>query len=143
MTFSMGADQNLRGQLVTALSRFLNGVSTLDSLQDWLLSHLQAILDSDDALVIQAADDLDAALMQLGEQLLDEATLLSRVKSWEACLQTISVDVSDRQEAAHVALATDSSISATIFSKLEYPPPTLRPSLEFGGRRSAECTQLS
>jgi len=141
-TFSMGSDQTLRDELATALSRFLNGVCTLDSFQEYLLSHLQAILDSKDALAIEVANELDADLIQLSERLIDDTAFLNRVQSWEARLRTVLVELFDQQE-KEFAVAATSFVSKTIERKLEHPL-TLRPSLGFGEERwSGVCTQLS
>ena len=132
MTFSMSA-HDLRNQLATVLNRFSIGASALDEVQSWLLAHLQAILDSQDALAIEAANELDSDLVQLGEQLIDEATFFGRIETWLSRLQTISPDFVGQQEGMRIT--TDSSVSETIVRELNVPQPMnldLRVSFVFG-----------
>ncbi len=78
-------------ELLSNLNRYLIGQSSLRDLEAWLLGSLQHLLDSGDARVIEAANHLDADLVQLGEGVIDEVTLRGRLEGWFHQLETISV----------------------------------------------------
>ena len=68
MTVSMDhRDSDMRSKLLTALSQFLVGASSLDDLQSWVLSNLQMVLESGDSVAIDAVNELDADFVELGE----------------------------------------------------------------------------
>lgn len=69
-------------QLQTALNLSLAGYSDLQALEQWLLSNLQAILDSGDAVAISVANQLDADLVEFSEGLIDELTLREHLESY-------------------------------------------------------------
>ena len=130
MTSSMGT-HDLQNQLAEVLDRFSIGASDLDEVQSWLLAHLQAILDSQDALAIEVANELDSDLVQLGEQLIDEATLFRRIESWLSKLRTISADLVGQE----ARIVMDSHVTETIAREFNVSPPInldLRVSLVFG-----------
>jgi hypothetical protein len=66
-------DVNMLEQLRAKVAEYLQGSIPLDRLEDWLISHLQTILDSGDEGAIKSADTLDAALVRLHEGLISEA----------------------------------------------------------------------
>ena len=78
-------------QLRRRIDRYLEGHSSLQQLEEWLLSHLQQILDSGDATAIEIANKLDADLVELGEGLTDQGTLQQRLQSYLRGAETIQV----------------------------------------------------
>ena len=83
----------MRSRFVTVLNGFLLGSESLADLQNWLLSNLQTILDSGDSAAIEAANELDSDLIELGERLIDENVFIGRVERWVNKLQTVSVEM--------------------------------------------------
>ncbi|PIU54908.1 MAG: hypothetical protein COS88_06120, partial [Chloroflexi bacterium CG07_land_8_20_14_0_80_51_10] len=77
--------QELRQQILL----YLNGHCTLRYLESWVLSNLQRILDSGDEEAIEMANLIDADLVELGEGLVDEKTLLEHLESLLSRYETI------------------------------------------------------
>ena len=78
-------------QLLTHVEYYLNDDCTLEDLETWLLSNLQAILDSGDEKAIQVANQIDADLVELGEGLIDYETLRGNLQSFISERDTIPV----------------------------------------------------
>ena len=94
MTVSMDhRDSDMRSKLLTALSQFLVGASSLDDLQSWVLSNLQMVLESGDSVAIDAVNELDADFVELGEQLIEYSDFIGSVERWMNRLQTTSLEI--------------------------------------------------
>ncbi len=65
--------------LCNQINKYLDGEQNLDHLESWLVGNLQNILDSNDKTAQAIADELDADFVWLGEGLVDEADLRSRL----------------------------------------------------------------
>lgn len=78
--------------LLVQFDRYLTGRTSLRDLEGWLVSNLQQILDSGDETAIQAANQIDVDLVEFGEGLIDEATLVERIASWARLVETVSVN---------------------------------------------------
>ncbi len=78
-------------ELLTHVEHYLNDDCTLEDLETWLLSKLQAILDSGDEEAIQVANQIDADLVELGEGLIDHETLRDNLQSFISERDTIPV----------------------------------------------------
>jgi hypothetical protein len=72
----------LRSHLVALLERYLNQQSSVGQVGEWLLGHLQEILDSGDRQAIHLANQVDADLVELSEGLLDETLLRERFQHY-------------------------------------------------------------
>ena len=70
---------SLRAELYAELSRCLSGATDAAALEDWVVAHLQLILDSGDAAAISLADELDVSLVELGEGIVSPAAFLERL----------------------------------------------------------------
>jgi len=101
----------LRDHLITKAQRYLAGAISREDLTQWLLSHLQDILDSGDERAITLANQIDADLVELSEEIIDDSLFRQRLEHYLAS-QTVS-DVSCFQ----VASRTDSETNV-IFSPL-------------------------
>ena len=92
MTLSIGIGAyNMRNEFASILSKFLDSSVSLIEMQEWLLAHLQAILDSGDIIAIDAANEIDADLMSLGGDVIDEATFIRHLYGFRDKLQTVSI----------------------------------------------------
>jgi hypothetical protein len=89
----------LRSEFVTRLEHFLSGSMTLVELQEWVLANLQAILDSGDSTIIEAANKIDADLIGINEGLIDESSFMETLHGLRDKLQTIDVKFSELQPA--------------------------------------------
>ncbi len=83
----------MRRKLLKELYRYTAGSISIADLQNWLLSHLQEVLDSEDPVAIDAANSLDSGLVELGEHLIEEADFSRRAQRWIGKLETTSGDV--------------------------------------------------
>lgn len=104
----------LRSHLLDSLKRYLDQETSLQELGEWLLSHLQEILDSGDHDTIRLANQVDADLVEFSEGLIDEATLREHLDSYVRLQQTLSFTFpefqpcpSDVQTATGVKTITD------------------------------------
>lgn len=73
----------LRAELYAELSRYLFGAIDAATLEDWVVAHLQLILDSGDAAAISLADELDVSLVELGEGIISPAAFRERLARLE------------------------------------------------------------
>lgn len=67
--------------LRTALNQYVNREIDLGAFEDWVISHLQAILDSHDQPSIDIAQNLDARFIELGEDLITEDEFFNEAQS--------------------------------------------------------------
>ena len=68
-----------RAELYAELSRCLSGATDAAALEDWVVAHLQLILDSGDAAALSLADELDVSLVELGEGIISPAAFRERL----------------------------------------------------------------
>ena len=80
----------LRSHLLASLEQHLNQQTSLHEVGEWLLAHLQEILDSGDQQAIHLANQVDADLVELNEGLIDETILRERFQSYLASDRTAS-----------------------------------------------------
>ena len=66
--------------LLTNILCYLDGHCSLHKLEVWLLANLQSILDSGDNASIEIANYLDADLIQYGEGLIEEGSVVERLR---------------------------------------------------------------
>ena len=76
-------------QLLSYIHRYLDVACTLRDFETWLFSNLQRILDSGDDKVIETANQIDADLVELGEDLIDEATFRERLEGYVSACETV------------------------------------------------------
>jgi hypothetical protein len=79
--------------LLNELNRYANGLITWRDLETWLVSHLQAILDSGDSRAIELANEMDGRLVDLGEHLTTEEEFRQSVEALVRIGETIVVPV--------------------------------------------------
>lgn len=96
----------LRSHLLDSLKRYLDEQASLQELGDWLLSHLQEILDSRDHDAIRLANQVDADLVEFSEGLIDEATLREHLDGYVRLQQTLLCTFSEVQPRSSVVTAT-------------------------------------
>lgn len=70
---------SLPAELYIELRRYLSGAIDAAALEDWVVAHLQLILDSGDTAAIGLADELDVSLVELGEGIIDAAAFRERL----------------------------------------------------------------
>ena len=71
-------------ELLDKANAYLLGVLSLRDLEDWLVSHLQETLESGDSTAIDIANHLDADLVQLDEDIINESILRQRLQQYTA-----------------------------------------------------------
>ncbi|MCD6599649.1 MAG: hypothetical protein J7L19_03660 [Dehalococcoidia bacterium] len=106
-------------ELLNQIEGHQNTDSTLRDLQTWLLSNLQNILDSGDTVAIDIANQIDADLVQLGEDVIDEKTLQERLERYRSSMETILIDLPKQH---HDIPST--SVNETIRSQVDLSPVT-------------------
>ena len=73
-----------RERLMAQLERYLNEQCSLEEVDTWVMAHLQAILDSGDPKAIDITNEVDADIIEVGEGLIDDATLRERFQHYLA-----------------------------------------------------------
>jgi hypothetical protein len=109
-------------QLLNHVERYLNDHCTVQDLEAWVLSNLQGILDSGDEAAIEVANQVDADLVELGEGLIDEATLREHLQSFISLRDTIPI-VSPEMGPHATSHAT--AAVKTIRNRVEVPGPVV------------------
>jgi hypothetical protein len=102
--------------IAEALKLYIGGQITVRSLETWLVSHLQAILDSSDQSAIQLVNSVDADLVELREGILNEITLEARISQYLQSLETVSVSLVEPR-----AYDIIESVSRTVRRWVEVP----------------------
>lgn len=69
----------MRNTFLDTLDGFLSGELSLDALQGWMLSNLQSIINSGDDEMIEAANAMDATIVDLGEGIVGDQELTDQV----------------------------------------------------------------
>lgn len=88
----------LRTHLVARIQRYLNNEISRQALGEWLLSNLQNILDSGDERTITLANHIDADLVELSEDIIEDSLFRQRLEHYLAsqtpsdinCFQIVS-----------------------------------------------------
>lgn len=107
-------------ELLYQVESYLNGKCTLKDLEGWLLSNLQAILDSSDEKAVSLADELDADLVELGEGLIDETTLRGRLESRIKSMETLSFSFPETERSETIRAEANEK---TLTIKWQEPKP--------------------
>ena len=108
----------MRDQLLNQTYHYLDRRGSLRDLETWLLSNLQVILDGGDETAIEMANQMDADLIELGEGIIDEATLGERLESYARLLETVPHVFSETERTAIDHATVDVE---TLKSRLEVP----------------------
>ena len=69
----------LHDQILEQLKQFEYGLVDEKKLEEWVLSHLQQILDSGENRAIELANDLDALFIQEGEGIISSAEIRQNI----------------------------------------------------------------
>ena len=105
-------------ELLNRIDSYLLGQSTLQYLEEWLLSNLQNILDSADQKTIDLANKIDADLVELAEGLMEESTIREYLQSYLMDSQTIPINYNLTSSTDELAYITASTAVTT--KKLEF-----------------------
>jgi hypothetical protein len=95
-------------RLLNELNRYANGLITRRQLETWLVSHLQAILNSGDSRAIEVANEIDGRLMELGEDLTTEEEFRQSIEAVVRIGETIVVSAA----VAQGAIANETTIGS-------------------------------
>ena len=79
-------------ELLNKIDSYLRGDTDLLGLEDWVVGHLQDVLDSGDETAIDIANRIDADLIEFGEGLLDTPSLNNRLQRYLYNAQTIEYE---------------------------------------------------
>jgi len=83
----------MTSEIVAELDRCLSGAVSLDELEQWIVSNLQATMDTKDGKAIALIDDVDALLMQSRNGEIDELDLVESMDALVRLQQTIQRSV--------------------------------------------------
>jgi len=89
-------------------------------LEQWLVTHLQEILDSQDRTAIELANQVDAALVEFSAGVLDEVALRQRLDGLLRLEKTISL-VLPRSFSQLINVETGTGGAAPIIEQLQVP----------------------
>ncbi len=65
--------------IVDKVNAYLQGKVAEDELEDWIVGHLQAVLDSGEKEAIHIANEVDVSFVELEESIIDRPTLRARL----------------------------------------------------------------
>ncbi len=81
-----------RTHLVGWIQRYLHNETSREALGEWLLSNLQNILDSGDERAITLANHIDADLVELSEDIIDDSLFRQRLEHYLASQVTSDIN---------------------------------------------------
>ena len=70
---------SLLTELLDEVRTYLQGNCTEDDLEDWIVGHLQPVLNSGDEVAAEIANEIDVSFVELGENIIDRVILKSRL----------------------------------------------------------------
>ncbi|MBI1893238.1 MAG: hypothetical protein HYS14_03890 [Candidatus Rokubacteria bacterium] len=82
-------------ELLRELHRYLFAHISLEDFETWILSSLQKVLDSQDALALDLANEIDADLIEFNEGLIDQLVLRRRLEGYSRRGRTVFVQTPD------------------------------------------------
>ena len=65
--------------IIDEVNAYLQGNIAEDELEDWIVGHLQVVLDSGDKEAIHIANEVDASFVELEESIINRTTLRTRL----------------------------------------------------------------
>jgi len=72
---------------------YVSGKARLNDLEDWVLSHIQGVLDSGDQEAIALIDRVDALLIEIGVGLASEEDLFNAISGFISDAETVKLDL--------------------------------------------------
>lgn len=105
-------------ELLGQVDRYLTGVLTARGLESWLVTNLDAILDSGDQKAIDAANKIDATLIRLSDGELTEWDLRRDLQLLASLSRTVFV-VSDFRVRKQRSWSTNTTGSSTELACVE------------------------
>ncbi len=66
--------------LLAQVNDYLDEKLNSNALEDWIVAHLQVILDSEDERAVNLANEIDVSFVELGEGIIDLAALRDRLE---------------------------------------------------------------
>lgn len=82
-------------ELLNEIDRYLIGVSSDRDLESWVVANLQRILDSGDTGATHLANEVDALFIDMGESIIDQATLINRLDSLVRKARTLAFEFAE------------------------------------------------
>jgi len=82
-----------KDQILQIFRDYLSGKMRLSNLEDWILSHIQGILNSGDQEAIAMIDQVDAFLIEIGVGVASEKDILNAISGFVANAETIERDL--------------------------------------------------
>ena len=101
-------------ELLAQIDSYLLGHFSLEYLEEWLVSHLQKILDSGEQEAVDLANKIDADIIESSEGIIDQSTIWERLQSYITSIQTVSLECDEYQPTPQKELVTTSSESTTL-----------------------------
>ena len=99
-------------ELLETIKSYVLGTITLQELEEWLLSHMQDILDSGDERAIEIANELDADLIELAEGIIDMSNIREDLQRYMISLTPIIY--TDTGVAVSTDVITSDSVTAAV-----------------------------
>lgn len=80
--------------IILQFARYVGRELSIEALGEWLLSHLQQVLDSDDQEAVSLVDEADALLVELSNKDISELDFFNRLAAIVSIESTIPVSIS-------------------------------------------------
>ncbi|MDA2930702.1 hypothetical protein MYX84_12285 [Acidobacteria bacterium AH-259-O06] len=99
--------------ILTQLSKFIAGENTLEELEDWLISHSQAVLDSGNQEAAGLIDEVDGLLVELEQELITEKQFVDGILAQIRIVETLERSFkSPKKSQVHLYSAADETVLA-------------------------------
>ena len=72
---------SLLAELLCQINNYLEGISSDDDLEDWIVANIQRSMDTGDATASRILDEVDVSFVELGEGIIDLAEFNERLAS--------------------------------------------------------------
>ena len=96
-------------QLLNSINSYLLGQISIKDLEEWLISNLQNIMDSEEQGAIDLANRIDADLVELSEGLIDKLTFRDRLQNYLTATKTFQLEYGEIKPAEPAILIPSSS----------------------------------
>lgn len=97
------------------------GLISLKELEDWLVEHLQEMLDSGEQAAIEMANQIDADFAEYSQGILDEQTIYDMLRSYFFGVFTVKFQFGEIKQPQQIAII-DSSVNSVIESDISITP---------------------
>jgi hypothetical protein len=80
-------------EVLQVFRKYVSGMVRMNDLEDWILSHIQGILNSGNQEAIALIDEVDALLIEIGAGISSEQDLFDTISRFISDAETVKIDL--------------------------------------------------